>query len=575
MNPPRKLSLAILSSSTPDLLAAALRADFQAQRAELDVWNAPFNQYRQELWNAQSTLYTRAPEVVMLYLEAEDLFADSLANPFAPREQHVQRSMEAAAELDQLLDLLQGRLPDALILLHTVYLRPLNCLTGLEHHGAWGIGELAAVFNSELARIARTRTNIAVHDTAALAAHYGYRDWFDARLWYLARCRLGKDATGALARSVGALLRGWQGHSRKCLVVDLDNTLWGGQIGEDGILGIALGPEGLGRAFLEFQIELLNLTRKGVLLAICSKNDPEPALDAIRNHPSMQLRENHFAAIRLNWTDKATNLRSIAAELNLGEESLVFVDDNPAERELVGMAAPAVLVPEWPRDPADFKPALIDLAIHEFPRLWLTPEDQARSVRYGVQRQRRASRDVHASLDQYFRSLEMRVRIGRAVDATLPRIAQLTQKTNQFNLTSKRYTEADVRRMSRDPRFLVLSLELRDRFGDEGLVGVLIFEEGTAGRWAIDSFLLSCRVIGRGVESAFLSRACEKLRSAGATVLAGEYIRTARNSVAADVYPRLGFTCAGDTSWIFDCGVNRIDAPDWIMIENAAEEMHA
>jgi FkbH-like protein len=541
----------------------------------LQVWHAAFNQHRQEICDAKSLLYTRMPDAVILYLEAEDLFADSLANPFAPREQHAQRAMEAAAELDQLLETLQAGLPDALIVLHTVYLRPLNCLTGLEHHGEWGIAGLAATYNSELSRIARTRPNIVVHDTAALAAYYGYREWFDARLWYHARCRLSREANAALARSLGSLLRGWQGHSRKLLVLDLDNTLWGGLVGEEGTVGIALGPHGLGRAFLEFQIELLNLTRRGVLLAVCSKNDPEPGLEVIRNHPSMQLRENHFAAIRINWSDKAANLRSIAAELNLGEESMVFIDDNPAERELVRVAAPGVLVPEWPRDPADFKTALVDLAIHEFPRLRLTPEDKARVAMYGVERERRASRDIHSTLEQFLRSLDMRVRISLATISDLPRIAQLTQKTNQFNLTSKRYTEADVRRMIQDPRFLALSLALRDRFGDEGLVGALILEEGQASRWKIDTFLLSCRVIGRGVESAFLSRACDVAASRGATVLEGEYIPTARNSVAADVYSRLGFAGGGNAPWTFDCALRRIPAPDWILIEKATEGMHA
>jgi HAD superfamily phosphatase (TIGR01681 family) len=211
------------------------------------------------------------------------------------------------------------------------------------------------------------QSNVAIHDVEALAAHHGYRHWFDPRLWVLARCRLSSTAMDAMARSLVSLFRAWQGRGRKCLIVDLDNVLWGGVVGEDGIAGIALGPEGLGRAFLEFQIELKNLARRGVLLAICSKNDPEVALEAINRHPSMQLREKDFGAIRISWNDKARCIREIAAELNLGTDSLVFLDDHPAERELVRTAIPGVLVPEWPRDPADYKTALIDLTIHEFP----------------------------------------------------------------------------------------------------------------------------------------------------------------------------------------------------------------
>src|SRR5208283_3889411 len=431
----RLTSVALLSTSSVQLIADALCMELRRFDWDVRIWQSGFNHYRQDVANPASSLYLERPHVVIVHLDGEDIFADRLRNPFdSAKDERAQQAEKAAHEVEYYVDLLCERLPDTLVVLNTVYLPPNHALTGVEYNSDWNLGDLAVHYNAELTRIRERHRNVLVHDVASLVMFAGYQRWVDPRLWHLARCRLSGEATKILARSLGALLRAWKGQTRKCLVVDLDNTLWGGVVGEDGIDGIELGEEGIGLAFAEFQEELAKLVRKGVLLAICSKNNEADALDVLRRHPSVRLREEAFAAWRINWRDKATNLRELAAELNIGLDSFVFIDDNAAERELVRTSLPDVLVPDWPQDPSGLKAALLDLAVRHFPRVSINAEDQARTAMYRAEGQRRVLAASSGSLETYLRSLDMVAEIGFADGFSIPRIAQLTQKTNQFNL---------------------------------------------------------------------------------------------------------------------------------------------
>ena len=516
----------------------------------------------------------------MLHLDGEELFAEWLRDPFAgDREARRESARRAAREVGEWAARIRQGLPDALIVLNTILLPPVHALTGLEYHSPWGLADLAAWFNLELGPItASGLSGVLVHDVASLAAELGYRQWFDPRLWHLARCRLSNAALKKLAVSLAALLRAWKGQTRKCVVLDLDNTLWGGVVGEDGLEGIALAEEGAGLAFTEFQEELARLARKGVLLALCSKNNEEDALQVLRRHPSMRLREESFAARRINWQDKAQNLRELAAELNIGLDSFVFIDDNPAERSLVRMALPEVHVPEWPAEPGEYRAALLELARDHLGRVSLTTEDRERSALYRAERQRAGLAASAASLSDYYRSLEMRARIALADAFSIPRIAQLTQKTNQFNLTTRRYTEAEIRAFSRQSDAMVLWLQLQDRFADQGIVGVMILRQRDAACWRIDTLLLSCRVIGRGVENAFLGCAGRLLRARGAGQLMGEYVPTPKNGLAANLYRDLGFERLGEeegaSQWSLALHGGALPIPEWIAIESMQEPAH-
>jgi FkbH-like protein len=363
---------------------------------------------------------------------------------------------------------------------------------------------------------------------------------------------------------------------RKCIVLDLDNSLWGGVVGEDGLEGLRLGQEGIGRAYVEFQMELLNLYRKGILLAVCSKNNPEDALAVIRRHPDMQLREENFAAIRINWEDKAANVRALAEELNIGLDSLVFIDDSPVERSRIRQAAPEVLVPDWPADPAEYKMALLRLSASHFYKLAITAEDTRRGDVYKAQAERRKLAESASSLEDFYRSLQMRAKIGLADSFTIPRIAQLSQKTNQFNLTTRRYTEAEITTLSHDPDSAIWWLNLTDQFGPNGIVGVLILRRQSPDTWLIDTFLLSCRVMGRTVEDAFLAVVAREL---GDVTLIGEFRPTSKNHPVRELYPRLGFRLlrqANDADfWELKLAATPLHLPPWFEIELVRSDVTA
>lgn len=562
------LRVALLSSCTIQVLERPFAAALRERGFAPSFWIGGFGQYAQDVLNPASELYAFAPEVIVLYLDGEDLFHELLQNPFASladaRREHAGR---LAAQLESLIDALASRLPRSTIILNTAAVQPLNALTGLEYNSEFGIQDAANRYNEAVATLAVSNPSVVVVDVAGLVAWSGFSRWRDTRMWYLARLRLSRHALDSLAASYTSAICARLGRARKCIALDLDNTLWGGIIGEDGIEGIRLGEDGIGRAYAEFQEELLNLYRKGVLLALCSKNNPQDALQVIREHPGMRLREEHFAAVRINWEDKASNLRALAEELNIGLDSFVFIDDNPVERTWVRQSAPEVVVPEWPADAVEYKTALLELALRHFPKLRITAEDRKRGELYQAQAARRKLESTGSSLEDFYRALQMRVRVGRANSFTIPRIAQLTQKTNQFNLTTRRYTEEQIRAASEDPHTEVFWLDLNDRFGPSGIVGVMILKADANDEWMIDTFLLSCRVMGRTVENAFLAIAAHET---GASRLIGEYRPTPKNAPVKDLYSRLGFQHVRDNAeggtWVLDLATVTLDIPDWFEV---------
>ncbi|HXS11121.1 MAG TPA: HAD-IIIC family phosphatase, partial [Acidobacteriaceae bacterium] len=336
------------------------------------------------------------------------------------------------------------------------------------------------------------------------------------------------------------LLAAARGRSAKCLVLDLDNTLWSGVIGDDGLEGIVLGQGSeIGEAHLELQRYALSLTERGIILAVCSKNDEANALAPFTSHPEMILKREHIACFVANWTDKATNLRSIAKQLNIGLDALVFVDDNPAERAIVRQEIPAVHVPELPDEPSAFVFTLA--AAGYFEALHLTGDDRARASQYQANAERDRLKDSATDMDSYLQSLRMTLTAAPFDSLNLQRIVQLINKTNQFNLMTERLTEPEVLARMNDPRWLTLYARLTDRFGDNGLIAILMARvEGTDA--IIETFLMSCRVLGRGVEQACLNTLAAAAQSHGAKRLIGQYRATEKNNMVRDLYPTLGFT---------------------------------
>jgi FkbH-like protein len=362
-------------------------------------------------------------------------------------------------------------------------------------------------------------------------------------------------ATPGYGDQVARLVAAGRGRSAKCLVLDLDNTLWGGVIGDDGLEGIVLGPgSGSGEAFADLQRYAKGLSERGVILAVCSKNDEKNALEPFKRHPEMVLKRSDFACFVANWKDKAANLRSIAKALNVCLDALVFVDDNPAERALIRRELPTVAVPELPEDPALYVQTIA--AAGYFEGLRVTEEDRMRGQLYQANAQRHRLKESVTDMGSYLKSLRMVMTVQPFDSLGLARVTQLINKTNQFNLTAERLTEAEVAERMRDPKRVTLQVRLTDRFGDNGIIAILIAR--VCGRDAmIETWLMSCRVLGRRVEEACLNVLAERCEELGATRLIGIHRPTEKNGMVREMYPALGFepldeTEGGTTRWALD-----------------------
>jgi len=393
-----------------------------------------------------------------------------------------------------------------------------------------------------------------MNDVAALVERRGLDQWFDVRLWHEAKQPVAPALIPELARNMAAIVGGILGRSRKCLVVDLDNTLWGGVVGDVGVEGLALGEgTGIGEAFKAFQSYLKALKERGVLLAVSSKNDERHALRPFEEHPETVLKRDDFVAFKANWSPKSDNLRAIARELNLGLDALVLIDDNPAEREEVRQALPQVVVPELTDDPADY-PMIVD-ATRCFEVSSVTEEDRRRSGMYRQRGHQHELLNTTRNLADFLASLEMVAIIRPFEPMAFARITQLVNKTNQFNLTTRRMTGAQVQALAADSNGFTRTVRLKDRFGDHGLISVL-FGRVESGTLTVDGWLMSCRVLNRGVEQRLLNEVVAVIARTGVRHVVGSFIPTDRNALVKDLYRDLGFSlvsdCDGVTTWRLD-----------------------
>jgi FkbH-like protein len=413
---------------------------------------------------------------------------------------------------------------------------------------------MVAAFNAGLAEKAR-KGEIVLVDMARLATVVGLEHWHDPRHWHASKLTSAPAFLPVIADVIARTLAALRGRAKKVLVLDLDNTLWGGIIGDDGVEGIKLGQgSGTGEAFVAIQQLALALRQRGIVLAVCSKNEDSAARLPFREHPEMILREDHIAVFQANWTDKASNLRVIANMLNLGIDSLVFLDDNPVEREQVRQELPLVGVPEVGDDPALY-PRILSAAGY-FETVAFSAEDRVRADLYqstAAQAELMASTSDMAS---YLASLDMVCTIGPIDASNRARASQLANKSNQYNLTTRRYTEVEMAGVEADPARFAMQVRLADRFGDHGLISVIIADKA-ADTWSIDTWLMSCRVLGRRVQEAALAALVDAARAAGAHRLVGTWLPSAKNAMVRDHYARLGFVAAGDldgggTRWELD-----------------------
>ncbi len=556
--------IALVSSFTVDQLAEFVDLSCRAIGITPDLYIAPFNSWTREMLDRDSGLRKFEPELVFMQISIDDL-APRLAE-YLPADElervgnaAIERLVDAARHFSEWAP----TVPLVVHSFHSAFPGPFGIL---ESRAAPSRSLWIAEVNARLATELRALPSSYLLDVAAVAASRGAALTDRSKLRHMAAMRLPPQCLAGIADEYAKYVAAHKRLTRKCVVLDLDNTLWGGVVGEDGKHGIRLGHTSPGSEFIEFQHFLRSLTSRGILLAVCSKNNEADALEVIRSHESMVLRESDFSAMRINWKPKPENVASIAAELNIGTDSLVFVDDDPGERERMRQLLPDVLTVELPRDPTLYRSTLE--ALPQLQSLEITDEDRTRLTTYHTARLRQETRVKAATLDEYLRSLEIAVDIMPCRDERVARVAQLFARTNQINTTTRRYGTEDIVGFATDPNYFLRVLFSRDRFGDHGLVAVALARKESR-QWTIDSFLMSCRVIGYGIETTMLAHIAGAAHAAGANALVGEFIRTAKNAPAVDLFMRHGFSerdaTDGVQNWHLDLA-GAPDFPDWVKV---------
>jgi FkbH-like protein len=527
------LKLGLMGNSTTSLVAPALEATALRYGFDLAVIEAPFGQLVPEAMNPGSVLASAAPDLILVSIDAHGLPLRECPGQLDSAEASVSGAL---AQVDAIRRGLRQNTATTLIW-QTVPRLP-DALFGSYDFRLPGTKRwLFERFNRALAE--QLPLDELLVDVAGLAENIGLDEWHDPVMRNIGKLPFNLDFVPLYADHVVRVIAALRGKSRRALVLDLDNTLWGGVIGDDGVEGIAIGQgDALGEAHLAVQQVALDLHGRGVVLAVSSKNEDETARLPFRQHADMILKEEHFAAFQANWTDKASNLATIADGLALGRDALVFLDDNPAERMQVRTAHPEIAVPELPADSALYARTLA--AAGYFEAIAFSDDDRKRSGFYQDNARRLDLQGKSGSLDDYHRSLEMTLGLAPFDAIGRSRIVQLVNKSNQFNLTTRRYTEADIAHFELSADHFTVQARLRDVFGDNGMIGVIIARTG-ATDWEIDTWLMSCRVLGRRVEEAMLDEVAAAAAAAGASALIGRYIPTDRNMMVAGHYEKLGF----------------------------------
>jgi FkbH-like protein len=548
----RPVRLAILGSSTVEHLIPGIRMGGLRRNLWVQTHLGNYGQYMQELLDPGSALHSFKPSTVLFVFDANHLFG--LQSPVSEKVSGESILDEICAKLEMLWRTAQDAFGCQVIQQTILPLAP-ALLGQNEHRLSRSQRHLAFKLNERIQVVADlARVDLLALDKEVMMD--GITAWHDSSLWHKAKQEVSPLLGPVYGDLVARLVAAAQGRSAKCLVLDLDNTLWGGVIGDDGLEGIKLGQGSpLGEAFLCIQRYALGLSKRGIILAICSKNDESNALLPFEKHPEMVLKRSDISCFIANWNDKASNLREIARRLNIGIDALVFLDDNPFERNQVREELSMVAVPELPEDPALYPQCLADAGYFE--ALSLTQEDLKRTEQYQTNLKREELKGGTSNMESYLESLQMELIWSPFTAIDLNRVVQLINKTNQFNLTTKRYTENEVIEVMRDPLAFTLQLRLTDRFGDNGIVGIVIGKGNAHGSIFLDTWLMSCRVLGRGVEEATLSLCVQEAQRLGILKLVGEYRPTAKNGMVSDLYSKLGFSkdeggMEGTIKWSLD-----------------------
>ncbi len=530
--------LAVMGDCATQHLSTAIGGYGAAIGLGLEIFDADYNQINALVLDEHSELYAFKPDAVLLQMCTQKLYERFCENPLE------NRAAFAETVFAQIKTTWQ-RIGEKITVL--------QCNFPLLDDGVFGqFGNKTAdsflfqqrKLNYLLMQGCQEAKNAYLVDLDALQSRLGQGQFFDARLYYIAKMPIRMEALPEAAKCVVDMIQAIRGSVKKCVVLDLDNTLWGGVIGDDGLSGIQIGELGTGHAFSDFQEWLKQLKNRGILLTVCSKNEEATAKEPFEKHPEMVLRPEDFSMFVANWENKAANIRRIQQTLNIGMDSMVFLDDNPFERNLVQGLIPEITVPALPEDPALYLEYLRGLDLFETASY--SAEDVHRTDQYRTQANRTVFESSFQSYDDYLANLQMKATVAPFDKFHYPRIAQLTQRSNQFNLRTVRYTEAEVEALAKDDSHIGLYFTLKDRFGDYGLISVVVLDKQPGDVLFISEWLMSCRVLKRGMEEFIADKILSLAAEQGFRKVIGEYLATPKNAMVKDLYARMGFTRVGE-----------------------------
>ncbi|MCD7807031.1 MAG: HAD-IIIC family phosphatase, partial [Lachnospiraceae bacterium] len=528
--------IAILSNVNTDYVLRLVSKEYETVPAEGygDIWGRMLDQ--------NSAFHRYDPETIFLIMDIEELIYGQRIGGQQTGRQPVRGKLEEAsakAVIDDWFDMLCTSVRSA----RTYFVSDAVFRSQvLSDNDSFLTEKLESYWTKKLADVMNEHGNVHALKIASMAREYGKRSFFSDKLWYMGKIPYSNEGTRLVAQEICRVVALSERSPKKVLILDLDNTLWGGILGERGVEGIELSDDHLGAVYKKIQLKLLQMKHSGVLLAVCSKNNQSDVEEVWERHPHMLLSKSDFAAIRINWLDKADNLTSMAGELNLGLDSFVFIDDMPEERENIIRRLPEVTVPGFPENPEAY-PAFMDQVYEQyFQTLRVTPEDQDKTRQYEENAKRKEAA-AGLTYEEFLESLHLKADKVELNDSRLDRVAQLFGKTNQFNLTTRRYSRTDLEKMLQS-HYEFYAYQVRDKFGDYGLVAVAVVDTSVP---EIDSFLMSCRVMGRQIEQFVINEIEENLLLRGYTTLKAQYIRTKKNMPVADLYENLGYQVITET----------------------------
>jgi len=541
----KKIRIALLSDSASQFLNIAIKGYGIEAQLDFEIFEADYNQIDFHVFNYSSELYAFNPDFILINHSSEKLLID-----FYKKNPHE-----------------KSRFADDILETHKKYIGAIakqlrsrviiNTFPEINDRvfGNYGAKlNISFVYNIRkinvlLMELGQATPDLFICDLASLHADLGNNFTFDPKMYINADMVYSIDYLPYIAKNITDIIQSITGSFKKCLILDLDNTLWGGIIGDDGMEGIQVGHFGIGKIFTELQLWFKQLSNRGIILAVCSKNTEEIAIEPFKNHPDMVLKLEDIALFVANWENKADNIRYIQSVLNIGFDSMVFVDDNPFEREMVKAGIPELTVPDMPDDPAEYLTFLRRLNLFETASH--TEEDEQRTILYKEEAKRNQLLHSFENENDFLENLQMLGGVNAFDEFSIPRVAQLTQRSNQFNLRTIRYTEEDIKRITSDNSYLTMALTLEDRFGHHGLIGVIILKKEDDRTLFIDSWIMSCRVLKRGMEVFTLNSIIDLASLYNFEKIAGAYIPTKKNGIVKNHYHDLGFTQEGDR-WIIN-----------------------